>query len=140
MDYARTFLYEIPWPKSENDELEESISYFEKARKAFLSGSYTEAVGVLRESLDSAAKVTDIERFTWSKVANRKSREALIPAERFLLAWNATRHLTHSAHHGETYSREEARYILGMGALALSFAANASGVLKETHESIDDAD
>lgn len=134
MGYARILLYEIPWPKSEDDKLNEAISHFESARKSFLSGSYTEAVGKLRGSLDSAGETVSLGKLDWGKVASGKSRERMSLNKRFLLAWNSVRHLTHPAHHGDNYSREEAHYILGMGALALSLAAAAPGVLQETEE------
>jgi len=131
MGYVRILLYEIPWPKGVEDGLSEAISRFEAAQAAFLSGSYTDAVAKLRESLDRAAEAAVVGKLDWSNVANGKSRQEMRLEARFLLAWNAARHLTHPAHHGGHYSREEARYILGMGALALSLAANAPGVLKE---------
>lgn len=140
MNYARTLLYEIPWPKSDDDKLNEAISHFESARHSFLSGSYKDAVGKLRESLDSACLAIGCEKnANWGKVVKRQSREALTIQERFLLTWNSVRHLTQRAHHGDDYSREEARYILGMGALALSLAVNAPGVLKGASEGRDGA-
>lgn len=142
MGYARILLYEIPWPKSEDDKLNEAISHFESARASFLSGFYTDSVVHLRKSLDSACAAIGCENnANWSNVAKRESREGMMLQERFLLAWNSVRHLTHpAAHHNGSYSREEALYILGMGALALSLAANAPGVLRGTSEGGDDAD
>lgn len=95
-----------------------------------MSGSYADAVGKLRESLDRAAEAVGVGKLDWNKAASGKSRNGMDLQERFLLAWNTTRHLTHPAHHGERYSREGARYVLGMGALALSLAAGAPGALK----------
>ncbi len=128
--YGRTLLFEIPWPASGMAGFSEAISHFQAAQAAFVSGYYTEAVGKLREGLDRAAEAVDVGRLDWKKIAGR-SREDMSLEERFLLAWNATRHLTHPAHHGGSYSREEASYVLGMGALALSLAAGAPGVLKD---------
>lgn len=129
--YGRTLLFEVPWPEGTGDGLSEAVSRFEAAWAAFLSGSYTEAVGELRESLNCAADAAAVGNLVWNKLASAKIREKMELEERFLLAWNAARHLTHPAHHGKHYSREEARYVLGMGALALSLAATAPGVLKE---------
>lgn len=138
--YGRTLLFEIPWPEGAEGRLADAVSHFEGARAAFLSGFYTNAVAKIRESLDRAAEAAAVGKLDWSKVANGKSRQEMRLEERFLLAWNAARHLTHPAHHGGSYSREEASYILGMGALALSLAANAPGVLKEASEVRGDAD
>lgn len=126
--YGHTLLFEIPWPEGREDGLSGAVSQFEAARAAFLTGSYTEAIGILRDSLDRAADAAAVGTLDWSKVAGKSRREMSLE-ERFLLAWNAARHLTHPAHHGEHYSREEARYVLGMGALALSLALKSPGVL-----------
>lgn len=143
MGYARTLLFEIPWPEDAEDELADAVSYFEGARAAFLSGFYTDAVVKLRKSLESACSTIDFEdsmNKVWSKVSGEKKMKDMELGERFLLAWSSVRHLTNSAAHpGENYSREEARYILGMGALALSLAANAPGVLTEASNGRDDA-
>lgn len=132
MGYGRTLLFEIPWPQGKEDGLSEAVSRFEAARALFLSGAYTEAVGKLRDSMSRAAAAAPFGKLDWSKVAGGKSREVMGLQERFLLAWNAARHLTNSAHHDENFSREEARYVLGMCALALSLAAKAPGVLGGT--------
>lgn len=134
MGYARTLLFEIPWPNGAEDKLPQAVSQFEAARAAFLSSSYAEAVGKLRDSLDTARKQLNILRPQWSQLSDRKYREGMDLNERFVLAWEATRHLTHPARHGDNYSRGEARYILGMGALALSLAATVPGVLQKTEE------
>lgn len=111
--------------------MREAISLCESARRSFLTGSYKAAVSELRDSLDKACSTIECERKTnWDNVAKRQSREEMQLQERFLLVWNSVRHLTHPAHHGEHYSREEAHRILGMGALALSLAADAPGMLK----------
>ncbi len=130
MGYARTLLYEIPWPAGDGDTLRSAISHFESARELFLAGNHKGAVAELRDSLDSACAEIDCEQLQWDKVKNGESRKSMQLDERFLLAWNSVRHLTHSAHHGGNYSREEARYILGMGALALSLAASTPGLLQ----------
>lgn len=133
MDYARIMLYEIPWPKSENDELEEAVSYFESARRAFLSGSYKEAVMRMRDSLESIrASIKGFKHPNLNKLLDQGPVKDMQLQERLLLVWHSVWHLTHLAAHGGDYSREEARYILGMGALALSLAANAPGVLRKT--------
>lgn len=132
MDYARTLLFEIPWPEDTRDGLAEAVSRFEGARISFLSGYYTEAVGKLRDSMDEARKALDIPGPNWKALADGSQRKEMTREDRFVLAWEAARHLTHSAHHGGSYSREEARYILGMGALTLSLAATAPGVLRKT--------
>lgn len=136
MEYARVLLYEIPWPKSDDDKLSEAISYFESARESFLSGSYTDAVAKLRKSLESAWSTISCEKLVWSnKVKNSESRGKMTLPERFLLTWNSIHHLTHpAAHRSGNYSRDEAHYILGMGGLALSLAANASGMLEEARK------
>lgn len=140
MNYARVLLYEIPWPKSDDDKLNEAISHFESARKSFLFGFYTEAVGELRQSLDKACSAISCNNFDWVKVKNADARKEMQLQERFLFVWNSVRHLTHrAAHHEEDYSREEAHYILGMGALALSLAANAPGMLMEAGDGREDA-
>lgn len=138
MGYARTLLFEIPWSKDPGDSLAEAISHFEDARRLFLSGYYAEAVARLRDCLDSACSVIDCEKFSWKKVSEKlsekASREDMKAQERFLLVWNSVRHLTNFAHHEGDYSREEAHYILGMGALALSLASTAPGVLRKAEE------
>lgn len=131
MGYARTLLYEIPMPQGEDDGLKEAIAHFESARHSFLSGYYKEAVARLRESLESAQTTIGVggQRPIWTKAAEDKTRRAMQLQERFLLVWHDTRHLTQLAHHGRDCSREEAHYILGMGALALSLALKSPGVL-----------
>ncbi len=129
MGYARNLLYEIPWPESADGRLEEAISRFEGARASFLSGHHSEAVGKLRDSLESVRNELGIPALDWNK-----SRRNMTLDERFVFAWDAVRHLTHPAHHGGSYSREEAHYILGMGALTLSLAAGFPGALKRAEE------
>ncbi len=131
MGYGRTLLFEIPWPEGEEDGLSKAVARFEAARAAFLSGSYTEAVAKLRDSMDRAAEAVEVGKLVWKKAGSRESRERMGLNERFSLVWNTVRHLTHPAHHDGSYSREEARYALGMGALALSLAAKRPGVLKD---------
>ncbi len=129
--YVRTLLFEIPMPRGEDGELKEAIAHFESARHSFLSGHYKEAVARLRESLESAQTTIGVggQRPIWTKAAEDKTRKAMQLQECFLLVWHDTRHLTQLAHHGGDYSRQEAHYILGMGALALSLAMNAPGIL-----------
>lgn len=134
MGYARTLLFEIPWPEGTDDRLKEAVAHFESARHSFLSGFYTDAVVKLRKSLESACSTIGCEQAmneVWGKLSN--NRKTMERGERFLLVWGSVRHLANpAAHPGGNYSRDETHYILGMGALALSLAANASGVLKET--------
>lgn len=141
MGYARILLYEIPWPKSDDDKLNGAISYFESARESFLSGFYTDAVVKVRKSLESACSAIGCEQAmneAWGKLSN--NRKAMEHGERFLLVWGSIRHLANlAAHPGENYSREEAHYILGMSALALSLAANTPGALRGAIEGRDDA-
>ena len=140
MNYARTLLFEIPWPKGAEEGFADAVSHFESARAAFLSGSYKEAVIGMRDSLESIR--ASIERFkhpNLKRLLDQGPVKDMQLQERFFLVWHSVWHLTHLAAHSGDYSREEARYILGMGALALSLAANAPGVLKEASEGRDDA-
>lgn len=127
--YGRSMLFEVAFPKQQASAVESrSTSHFEAASAAFARAEYATTVAKCREALEAAASECGIEWVDWKKVSDGGNRGRMSIADRLALCWSASRHATHPAHHGDDYGREEARYILGMTALAVSMALRKPGL------------
>ncbi len=128
--YGRSMLFEVPFPKPQTPAVESrAVSHFQAASAAFTRAEYATTVAKCREALEAAADDIGIKPPDWKKLSERGHREKMSITDRLALCWAATRHTTHQAHHGGDYEREEARYILGMTALAISMALRKPGLL-----------
>ena len=128
--YSRSMLFEVPFPKQQAPTAaSRAVSHFEAASAAFTRAEYATTVAKCREALESAVDDIGIKPPEWKKLSEKDQREKMSITDRLALCWAATRHTTHQAHHGGDYEREEARYILGMAALAISMALRKPGLL-----------
>ena len=127
--YGRSILFEVAFPRQQAPAAaSKSISHFEAASAAFARAEYATTVAKCREALEAAASECGIKWVDWKKVSDGDNHRQMSIADRLALCWSASRHATHPAHHGDDYEREEARYILGMTALAISMALRKPGL------------
>ncbi len=136
MGYGRSMLYEIPWAQLDGGQLPKATVAWENAQKAFFREEYVHSVGECRKCWEALKQTLGHTSDVWAKAKLGKDQVASI-SDRFQLVWESVKHLTSFTHHiiedgrldQETYSREQARYILGMTALCLSLAGKSPGSL-----------
>ncbi len=119
MEYRRTFLFELPIPFVENEQ-EPAGHIIRKAQNHLLRGQYDECVGECRKLLevyaldDSDKKLLKSAREKYK--GTQDARQSMDIPERILILREALVHTTHPAHHhsnDDSYSRDQARAILG---------------------------
>jgi hypothetical protein len=129
--YCNYLLFEIPLPStSDSEKFNPTVDLMNHAKRQFLYGNYDDTIATCRKALESLIQALgEKSAQTGAKKRFKDDEKAMSKGERMFFLREALRHYTHLAHHVSdqdndqfTFSRREARFVLGTTAAHLSFA------------------
>lgn len=117
MNFKKIIIYEMPLPDFSEDS-DSVVKHVDRAQMFLYRGLYDDCVGECRKIFELMVGGDDgiVLGSAREKYKDRKSREALLLNERMVLLKDILKLFTHKpnhANHDESYSRDQAKLILG---------------------------
>lgn len=122
MGYRDTLLFELPMPKSDNDQIIQLKGFLTRAQNHIHNGHYQESVGLCRKAIEWVEKERGDKNEAGNSVVKfKESRRDMTTIERMLFLREGLKNITHlGAHEDEEFSRQQAQAVLGMTISLLS--------------------